>query len=107
VLQGLDAGIAADAVSFIESSAGTPCAGVVVGATAVLFPVDAGGVVPDLSYAVTLGTSRHLVTGLLPGGLHDVRIEVEGEELVVTIRTGTTQAANDGGVLVVNVFGGA
>ncbi|MGC4108730.1 MAG: hypothetical protein QM753_20600 [Thermomicrobiales bacterium] len=103
VMQGVDAGGAADAVALIESTAGTPFTGVVVAGTAVLFPVDLGIDVSDLVYTVPEATTRHLITGLVPGSGYDVETDTASGDLVVTIRTGTTEIADDGGVLLLNL----
>jgi len=99
VLQGVDGGGTADAVTRIERSAGTPFAGVVVAGTAVLFLVEIGAGVAELTWATPAGTARHLVTGLAPGSRYDVETSASGGELAVTIRTGTAVAADEGGVL--------
>jgi hypothetical protein len=106
VLQGVDAGVTADEGTLVESSGGTPFTGVVVGGTAVLFPVEIGGDVAEMSYAVPAGTVRHLVTGLAPGGGYDVDTESAGGELVVTIRAGSIQRADEGGMLVLDMAEG-
>ncbi|MBA3368519.1 MAG: hypothetical protein H0T99_07610 [Geodermatophilaceae bacterium] len=103
VLQGADAGTAADPITLVESGAGTPFVGAVVAGTAVLFPVDAGVEVGELTYAAPAGTARHLVTGLVPGGGYDVETQAANGEVTVTIRPGSAQQADDGGVLVVEV----
>jgi hypothetical protein len=103
VLQGADAGATPDTVTLVESSTGTPFTGAVVGDAVVLFPVNVGGEVADLTYTVPEGTSRHLVTGLEPGGGYDVETQDSNGELTVTIRTGSAQTADEGGVLVLNL----
>jgi len=103
VLQGADAGTAADPITLVESGAGTPFVGAVVAGTAVLFPVDAGVEVGELTYAAPAGTARHLVTGLVPGGGYDVETQAANGEVTVTICPGSAQQADDGGVLVVEV----
>ena len=104
VLQGVDAGGADGDATLVESSAGTPFAGAVVAGTAVLFPVDIAVEVGELTYAVPGGTIRHLVTGLVPGGGYDVETQSAGGELAVTIRPGSAQTADDGGVLVLDLL---
>jgi hypothetical protein len=99
VLQGVDPGGAANEVLLIESNGGTPYAGAVVGETAVLFPGDLGEVVRELTYTVPAAARRHLITGLVPGSGYDSETQVDGSRLVVTIRPGTGQTADDGGVL--------
>ena len=101
VLQGADAGTVADPINLVESSTGPPLTGVVVAGTAVLFPVDVGVEVSELIYAAPAGTTRHLVTGLVPGAGYDVETQAANGELAVTIRAGASQLADAGGVLVV------
>lgn len=105
VLQGVDLGAQADGAALAEGRGGAPFAGAVVGGTAVLFPVDLGGEVAELVYAVPAGTARHLVTGLRSGGAYDVAAHTETGTLVVTIRPGAAHRADDGGVLVLEVPG--
>ncbi len=103
VLQGVDAGSEADQVMLVESTQGTPFAGATIKDTAVLFPVDLADELAELTYAVPQGTSTHLITGLAPGGRYDVQTEAENGDLIVTIRPGGKERADDGGVLVLDV----
>jgi hypothetical protein len=103
ILQGLDAGGAADTVTLIESSGGTAFAGAVVAGTAVLFPVEIGTEVTELTYTVPAGSSRHLITGLVPDAGYDIETEDANGERAVTIRAGSAQTADAGGVLVLNL----
>jgi hypothetical protein len=52
---------------------------------------------------VPAGTARHLVTGLVPGRGYDIETQMANGELTVTIRAGSAQRADDGGVLLVEV----
>lgn len=99
VLQGADAGTAPDPAVMIESGPGTPYVGAMVAGTAVLFPVDPGVEVGELTYAAPAGTVRQLVTGLVPGGGYDIETQTAGGEVTVTIRSGSALIANDGGLL--------
>jgi hypothetical protein len=105
VLQGADVGTVADQSVLVESSGGTPFVGAVVAGTAVLFPVEVGSEVGELTYAVPAGTVRHLITGLEPGGEYEVETRTEGGKLVVTVRPGPAERADGGGVLVLEVSG--
>ncbi|HEY7036699.1 MAG TPA: hypothetical protein VH482_35555 [Thermomicrobiales bacterium] len=107
VLQGVDAGVSPDPVTFGESGGGTgtPYTWAVVAGTAVLFPIDLGEKISEVNYLVPAGTTRHLVTGLEPGGGYDVSTQANGADLVVTIHPGSAQHADDGGVLDVEVTG--
>lgn len=99
VLQGADAGVAVDPAIRIESSGGTPFVGAVAGTTAVLFPVDLGSDVSELTYTAPAGTTLHLVTGLVPGAGYEVVTQAAGSDVSVTIRPGSALIANDGGLL--------
>lgn len=105
VLQGADAGAAADRVGLVESGDGTRFAGVVVTGTAVLFSVDLDDEFTELTYAVPAGTATHLITGLAPGGGYDVETRAESGDLMVMIRPGGEERADDGGVLLLDVPG--
>ncbi len=102
VLQGADAGATADEVALVESSQGTPMTGAVVAGTAVLFPVAVGVAVESVTYTAPAGTVRHLVTGLVPGGGYEVEVQPVDGGFQVAIRSGTTQQADEGGVLVID-----
>ena len=67
--------------------------------TVVLFPVDFGEAFTEVTYAVPAGTIRHVVTGLKSGGGYEVTTQTNGGDLMVTIRPGTAQQADEGGVL--------
>ncbi|MEA2598747.1 MAG: hypothetical protein QOF01_5216, partial [Thermomicrobiales bacterium] len=102
VLQGVDAGAAADAAVLFESDDGA-FAGAVVGTTAVLFPVEVGADVGELTYEVPADTTAHLITGLAPGGRYDATIESDGGVVRVSVAPGTSVLADDGGVLAVGL----
>ncbi len=99
VLQGADAGTAADPITLFESGPGTPFVGAMVAGTAVLFPVEVGVDVGELTYGAPAGTILHLVTGLVPGGGYDIETQAAGGDVTVSIRPGSTLIANDGGLL--------
>ncbi|MCP4362376.1 MAG: hypothetical protein GY796_30590 [Chloroflexi bacterium] len=101
VLQGANTGAAADGVTLVESSSGTPFAGVVVDDTAVLFPVDLAVPFANVTYNVPASTQTQLITGLTPGGSYDVITQTVGNELTVTITPGSVVQADSGGVLVI------
>jgi hypothetical protein len=103
VLQGVDAGGSASEAVLVESASGTAYAGALVHGTAVLFPVDLGDEVSELTYTVPADTARHLITGLTTGGDYDVETQADGSDLLVTIRPGSTVTADDGGVLVLDL----
>ena len=102
VLQGMDAGLTADEAILVESEGGTPFAGVAVAGTVVMFPVEAGAVVESITYTAPVITTRHLVTGLEPGSGWDIATEAAGDGVRITITPGSTETANDAGVLTFN-----
>ncbi len=99
ILQGADAGAGADPATLIQSSAGTPFAGVTVHNTVILFPVDISPTLTSLTYSAPAGTLLHLVTGLAPNSGYDVVTQTVGSALQVVIRAGSTYRADAGGVL--------
>jgi hypothetical protein len=101
-LQGFDAGGTPDTPTLIESDDGAAFAGVAVAGWVVLFPVDTGTAVESLSYTAPVAT-RHLVTGLAPGSQWDIVSEPSGDDEAVTIQPGTSQTADDAGVLLIEM----
>ncbi|MDQ3696364.1 MAG: hypothetical protein M3464_22510, partial [Chloroflexota bacterium] len=104
VLQGADADVTADQPVLIESG-GTPFAGVIVAATAVLFPVDLDGTVEELTYSAPVGTTRHLITGLVPEADYTVTLLRPDGDQQLTIRPGPGLRADSGGLLILNLPG--
>lgn len=109
VVQGADGGASPDATTLLESTAGTPYAGVALLDKAVLFPVD----VPTeafpfttVTYRAPVAATRHFVTGLLPNARYDVVTTVVGGEVEVVIQSGIALTADSGGVLAFDVTGG-
>lgn len=91
--QGVDAGGRADPVALIQSTGGTPFAGVLVRNTAILFPVDLGTPFASLSCVVPanrspVGGAVHLITGLAPGGGYDVATQSNSDKIEITITPG-------------------
>ncbi len=103
VLQGADAGVAPAAVIAVQSSAGTPFAGAVVGAYAVVFPVDPNAPFTKVTYAVPASVTSQLVCGLRPGVGYDVALTNVGGNVEVTVTAGSAYKADDAGVI---AFGG-
>jgi hypothetical protein len=97
VLHGADAAAAPLETQAIASSAGTPYAGALVGATVVLFPVTLGEATQSVTYSAP-GATQHVITGLTPNGTYTV--SQSGAE--TTITAGGDQTADAGGVLVVS-----
>ncbi|MER3544689.1 MAG: hypothetical protein C4311_08805 [Chloroflexota bacterium] len=104
VLEGADAGASPTAVALVESLEGTPFAGVQVGATVVLFPVDLDAGFAQITYTVPAGVSAHVITGLTPNGDYNVVTQTTGGNVQVTITSGTGAKADGGGVLVVGTL---
>jgi hypothetical protein len=100
VLQGADAGATPQDVTLITGNE-TSFEGVVVNATAVLFPVDLDSPFNGLVYTVPASVSQHLITGLEPNGRYDVVIETVSSDVQITIMPGGNYQADEGGVLVV------
>jgi hypothetical protein len=100
VLQAADEGTTAAPVGAFESTDGT-FAGTVVGTTAVLFPVEVGAEVGEVSYTVPGETTTHLLTGLTPGGGYDVTTTPGANGLEVVVAAGSAYRADEGGVLLV------
>jgi hypothetical protein len=98
VLRGADPGAGALETQTVLSSAGTSCAGALVGATVVLFPVTLGSEFQSVTYSAP-GATQHLVTGLTPNGAYSV--SQNGAE--TTVSAGGDLTADAGGVLVISV----
>ncbi len=103
VLQGANAGMPASPVTAIQSTGGPAYAGAVIAGRAVVFPVNLGGSFTGVEFAVPGDTKNILVTGVQPGGSYAVNTQQQGGQIAVKVSAGTTQRADDGGVLVVNV----
>lgn len=104
VLQATDAATTADATQLIQTSAGTPFAGALVGTQVVLFPVSLNTPLTTLTYAVPAAAQTHMITGLQLNGTYDVAIQVQNKlTRTITIRTGSTHTADSGGVLVFTI----
>ena len=97
VVQGADGSSAPDAVTLIRSSSGTAYEGVVVGATAVIFPVTLGRNDSPVRASIPGSVSRLLVTGL--GKNTGYRLERRGGDITVT--PGGNRSTDGGGVLAV------
>jgi hypothetical protein len=99
VLQGVDADGDANEAVYIESTSGTPFAGAAVNGVAVLFPVDLDQELAEIRYAFPSGTTRHLITGLVPDSAYDI----VSDATTITVRPGTAQTADEAGVLELNL----
>jgi hypothetical protein len=85
VFQGADAGVAPDSATLVQSTAGTPMEGVVVGKTAVLFVVDSATPFNGTTYTVPTNVNQHIITGCVPNGFYNVTGANAANGLVVTI----------------------
>jgi FG-GAP-like repeat len=99
VLQGTDAGVAADAASPIHSVAGAAFDGVTIKNTAVVFPSSIARPATATTYAVPATVTRHLVTGLAPGGGYDVTLSTAANVTTVSVTPGSMYTADVGGVI--------
>jgi hypothetical protein len=99
VLQGADAGAAADATTLVESISGTAFAGAVVAGTAVLFPVELDAPFDGTAYVVPAGVNTHLISGLTPNAGFTVAREPAGAGEKITLSAGGPTMADSGGVL--------
>ncbi len=85
VLQGADAGVQPDGATLVQSTAGTPMEGVVVGTTAVLFIVDATAPFNGTTYTVPANVNQHFITGCVPNGFYNVTSANTANGLAVTV----------------------
>ncbi len=99
VLQGTDASVAADAAYPIHSVAGAPFDGVYIKNTAVVFPSSIAAPATATAYTVPATITRHLITGLTPGGGYDVSLSTASNMTTVSVTTGTMYTADIGGVI--------
>jgi len=109
LLRPTDAGVAlpADAVLLRSDpgpAEGTAFEGTVVGAEAVLFAKDLGGIPPSLSFRVPATVEHFTVTGLAPGAAYAIAILERGDERTVTVGAsgsvgGREDTADEAGVL--------
>jgi hypothetical protein len=99
VLQGADAGAAADEATLLHSTSGAAFEGAAVRQTAVLFPVQLGAAWSGLSYTAPADTALHLITGLTPNARYDATLVPGGQGIAVTVANGRTWQADEAGVL--------
>lgn len=99
VLQGANPKVAKTASSLITSTSGTPFEGAVVGSVAILFKKDITTPFDTVVFRVPLGTTNTYVTGLAPLGGYTVKYKTETTKIRVTITTGGSLHADEGGVL--------
>ena len=79
VMQGTDAGVQPDSATLVQSTAGTPMDGVVVGNTVVLFIVDATTPFNGTTYTVPANVNQHFITGCVPNGFYQCHQRQHGK----------------------------
>lgn len=99
VLQGADAGTAADSATLVRNTAGTAYEGAVVRNCAVLFKRDVGTPFALLGYTVPATTTDHYVTGLTPGAGYTVATTTAAGSIQVVVTPGGSRLADSAGVL--------
>jgi hypothetical protein len=102
VLQGADAGVAADAASVIRSS-DNALEGAAVKGWVVLFPKSLGSVPTSFSYTAPANTTSHLLTGLLVSSKYTVTQQAGAGGIAVTVSldaAGNYQSDASGALLV-------
>jgi hypothetical protein len=99
VLQGADAGAAADATTRVRGTSGTAFDGAIVKDTVVMFPQDFGEPAAALGYEVPEWVKRHVVTGLAADKGYSVAVKVAGDKVAVSIQPGGEVKSDKGGVL--------
>ena len=100
VLQGTDAGTAADPATLLTTSGGTPFEGAIVNRTAILFPASKTAFT-TLSYIIPATVTQQLITGLTPNGTFTVTQISGADGITVRITPGGTSSADGGGVLAI------
>ena len=100
VLQGADAGVTADATTYVQSSGGNAFEGVVVRGAEVLFPVNVlNNTFTGVSYTAPAGVTNHYVTGLTPNARYAVTVQTNAGLVQVTVAPGTQLTADSAGLL--------
>jgi hypothetical protein len=100
VLQGADAGVAADPTTYVQSESGAPFEGVNVRGITVMFPVDTvSNNFSSLVYTAPAGTTNHYVTGLAPNTNYAVTIQITAGQPRVTVVPGGKLSTDSAGVL--------
>jgi hypothetical protein len=100
VLEGADRGASATPATLVRSIGGASFEGAASGGVLVLFPVDVGTTVSELTFSSPPGVVASLVTGLQKGTSYSVSRNGES----VTIRPGPGTLADAGGVLTIGAL---
>ncbi|HYF63914.1 MAG TPA: hypothetical protein VD886_13925, partial [Herpetosiphonaceae bacterium] len=101
VLEGADSGATRTATERRSSLSGAAFDGVVVGRTAVWFPVTLAAAGLEVTYRVPAGVTRQLVTGLRPNSGYTVESQSQGGEIEVSVTEGGSSATDSAGVLII------
>ena len=100
VLQGADAGKAADATTNLQSTSGDAFAGVSVRGVAVLFPVNVlSNNFTGVSYTAPAGVTNHYLAGLLPNMSYAATVQTNAGQIKVTVAPGSGVTADNAGLL--------
>jgi len=100
VLQGADAGVAADTATLFHSISGTPMDGAVCANVAVVFIKDATQPFAGSTYLVPASVNDHFVTGCVPGAFYRVTTILGNGGLSVSVApSGSGLQADQAGVL--------
>ncbi len=100
VLQGTDAGVTADATTYVQSSGGHAFEGVAVHGAEVLFPVNVlNNNFTSVSYTAPAGVTNHYVAGLTPNSRYAVTVQTNAGLVQVTVTPGTQLTADSAGLL--------
>jgi hypothetical protein len=106
VLQGADAGQAADATIYVQSSSGNAFEGVVVRGVAALFPVNVlSNNFASVSYPAPVGVTNHYLAGLAPNARYAATVLTNAGQLQITVTPGTQVMADNAGLLAFNNAG--
>jgi hypothetical protein len=100
VLQGADAGAAADPVTLVQSSVGTAFDGALIGNTVVMFQHDITVPFAGVSFTVPAGLAQHYTVGLAPSTGYTVATQAVGGNVQITITLGGSVMTDTAGVLV-------
>jgi hypothetical protein len=100
VLQGADAGKAADATTNLQSTSGNAFAGVAVRGVAVLFSVDVlSNNFTSVGYTAPAGVTNHYLAGLLPNMSYAATVQTNAGQMQVTVAPGSGVTADNAGLL--------
>ncbi len=100
VLQGANAGLTADAATYLQSSGGNPFEGVAVRGVEVLFPVNVlSNNFTNVNYTAPAGVTNHYIAGLAPNAKYAITVQTNGGQLQVTVAPGAKATADNAGLL--------